>query len=389
MTSRRALEPHRTAYTTGEKVVLLSRQLLLLREALIRTAHHPIYYPELFRALRVLLIDPPPGRLGELAQALGVSHCVECLEPWEFRERGTDDTPDADGEARLFRSGVAAILEPTDPSRWKQLRGLPVYAPRPLVRLPFSEYLDRVIVGIKPEYQAQVSRRSLIVDVSNSRDVAHADPSMPTYLQAMQALGPAGPHYLVVAQEAALETLTFGRLVLEAAGAQYPDQIGRALRYEFAAPSPACGTCGRWMPIDEFICVQCGATQLPPLQLISNRQGLESMVLHGRILEKPTGSLHLIQDVESLVGAVGYEVVFLDIAVDAGQAQLYRSADRQLVWRLRQGERSRSVSVAVPAYPEHTKNALLMLSWSPDEVAVSFGGTSARSTRDQVADEQA
>lgn len=384
MTSNRDQRPHVTAYTTGEKVLFLSRQLLLLREALARSAHHAVYYPDLFRALRVLLIDPPPGRLGELAQALVVTHIVHCLRPWEFRPRGKDDVPDADGEARLFRSEIAAILEPADPSRWKQLRGLPEYAPRPSVELDFWEYLDTVIVGIKAEFQAPVSRRSLIADVANSRDVAHADPSGPTYLQAMNALGPLGPHFLVVAQEVALETLTYGRLVLEAAGAKYPDQIRRALMHEFAAPMPVCSTCGQPLAIDAFACPRCQSEQLPPPRFPTLRESLESGFLHSRALNQVTGTQVLILSLEALVASPGFELALVDLAVDDVRMQLYRTADSYLVWRVQRATMAYSVRVLVPSYPKGAANALLILSWSPHSVAVDFGNTKLQSSVDQV-----
>ena len=376
---------HVTAYTTGEKVIFLARQLLLLREALIRTAHHTVYYPELFRALRVLLLDPPPGRLGELARVLGVTHQVRCLKPWEFRERGQDEVPDADGEARLFRSGVSLILEPTDPSRWKQLRGVPEYAPREFQELDFWEYLDVVVVGIKAEYEAEVSRRSLIADVANSRDVAHADPSGPTYLQAMNAVVPLGPYFLVVAQETAYETLTFGRVTLEAAASRYSEQITRTLPYEFAAPVPLCGVCGQPLPIDAFTCPRCRSSQLPPPRFPTLRESLESTVLHGRLLKQEIGTQVLILSVEALVDMPGFEITLIDLALEGDRMQLYRTADNYLVWRVQRGDSALSVRVAVPPYPEGSKNALLLLGWSREKVSVDFGKTKFESLTDQIA----
>lgn len=144
---------HEDSYTVGEKVIDLSRQLFLLRDALVRSTLADTYYPDLFRALRVLVIDGERGRLGELAALTEKDYAVRSRRIVTFDNSQDGHAANAVTNGPITfpgGSGLFAVFFPNLHSRWLILRGVNESSTPP-ISSDFWDYLEEDVVAYKME----------------------------------------------------------------------------------------------------------------------------------------------------------------------------------------------------------------------------------------------
>jgi hypothetical protein len=371
MAYQRPLGLHETTFTTGEKIIGLQRQLFLLREALVRTAFDPTFYPDLFRALRVLIIDGENGRLGELAKLVGEMYVVQsrsltCIEARAGSAGGSESQKPA-----FVRTGLQSLFLPNFHSRWLALRGVQPASDKQPVSVDFWEYIGSDVIAFKTEFGAEVTRKVLIAEVCNTRDVAHAAGQYPTFLRFTNALGSTAPYFLEIAQEVSYEVLTFGRRVIGKCSQSYQDQISKALQYAIPIPPVlVCAGCHSPLVVDEFVCTHCGNPQLPPLQRYGPREQLESLFAFGRLLDMPTGSVSVSIGRSALIYDGVAEYALVDMTEGDDRMSLKRTADMKLMWRVDRNLASRSVVWDLEETPE-TSQVVFFFGWDLERVTIA------------------
>ncbi|MBI5035284.1 MAG: hypothetical protein HZB51_32555 [Chloroflexi bacterium] len=359
---------HETPYTNGEKVFSLQHQLVLLRESLVRTVIDPTFYPDLFRALRVLIIDGNRGRLGEMAARVGERYLVltRPIAKVEPREGVSENTNQ--GYIVFPRQGLDNLLLPNLHSRWFAIRGIHPNTDSQPTHIDFWDYLEKDVIAFKKEYGAEITREALIREICDTKDVAHSANCYPTFLRFTNALSMTDPYFLEIAQEVAYEILTFGRKVVSKCSEKFQDQISMALPYVLPTPQIQCSTCHNVLAVDELACSHCGSGLIPP-QRYGPREQLTSMLLFGGCLEMPTGSVSPRIDMMTLAyeGVVEYSLV--ELRNDKSQMLLKRTGDRKLIWRVERDLLSHSASWDLDEMPQ-AKSVVLILTWSPDGVSI-------------------
>lgn len=361
---------HEQAYTNGELSVHFYRQLYLLRDALLRSVHDPNHFPDLFRALRVLVIDGNRGRLGHLARKLNLHHGV----PSMLSDVPVGESlPPRDGpdEWRWFRFGATATLFMNPCSPWFKLRGLDIDPPEPCRETDFWVYLEDEIISNKAEYGAPISRAALIAEVCNARDVVHASLNYPTFLIGAQAWGLTAPYFLEAAQEVAFEVLKFGQRVLEGAQDQYSDQIESALRKAIPIPPALCTRCR--LPVGslhEFVCDKCGHHMLPDPPRMPLVDRLSSIFRHTDAVDQPEGTVAVYLDLAIMHGSPLAEVELVREDGHTGAFRITRTGTGLLKWTISNVEGTRDAVWDLRDSPTEGR-AMFFFRWGLDEMSIA------------------
>ena len=313
-------------------------QLFLLREALIKSTTHPIYYKELANKLRLLIYEQSGSRsykplLLILADRYEVSFEITLRDRW----------PSSNGPLN-------------DPSDFKTI--------------PFREYLSERAFG---RGLTIISRSQLIADVANQIGGAHEDLGHAEYLRPISAPIKGIPYLLEVLQEIAVKTLLFGAKVVEKVAAtegSYP--ATEDLNDEPIAPSPSCDKCRSPLGYADFVCPSCGAqliqlTPEPPLVeqfrrtlIASECETAECAMLVG---------FYSIPDLFNRSAGYGRIIEYSEEGVTF---LLDRTEDFHLVFT--HIVNGKNLSVAVDLTPVPSANwFMLALTWSPSSVGLYVG----------------
>lgn len=369
MTYQKPSGLHESSYTIGEKIVGFQRQLLLLREALVRTTINPVYYPDLFRALRVLIIDGKRGRLGELAELVSDTHTVQSRAPVSIEPREGSTIDPGNDKVTFPRTGLSSVFFPNYHSRWFTLRGVRTTSDKSPISVDFWDHIESDVVAFKPEFGAEITRQTLIAEVCNTRDVAHASDHYPTFLRFTNAFGSTAPYFLEIAQEVAYEVLAFGRHVVNTCSAKYQNQVSRALQHAITIPVPLCAVCHKPIAVDEFVCPHCTSTQLPPPQRRGPQEQLASLFHFGRFIEKSTGTVPLKIDLPLLTYDGVSEYSLVDIVEGTSRMLLKRTGDMKLLWRVDRDLVSHSATWDLTETPEENQ-VVFFFTWSPEQITI-------------------
>lgn len=313
-------------------------QLFLLREALIKSTTHPIYYKELANKLRLLIYEQAGSRsykplLLILADKYNVAFDVT------LRDR----SPSSNGPLN-------------DPSDFKTIS--------------FREYLTERAFG---RGGTIISRSQLIADVANQIGGAHEDLGHSEYLRPISAPINGIPYMLEVLQEIGVKTLMFGTKVVEKVATTegtYP--ITEHLNDEPIAPSPSCDKCKSSLGYADFVCPSCRAQliQLTPEPPLAEK--------FRRIL-KAGGSA--TAECAMMVGFYSIPDLFNR---STGYGRLFEYSEEDVTFLLDRTEdfhlvfthivNGKNLSVAVDLTPVPSANwFMLALTWSPSSVGLYVG----------------
>jgi hypothetical protein len=141
---------HESQYSIGDKIVGFHQQLLLLRLALVRSLENSVNYPDLFKALRVLVIDGERGRLGELSKLVNEDHFVQSrtLVGVESRKKSSSNKT---GDRVIFpRDGLDSLFLPNNHSSWFSLLGIKSDSDNPAKTVNFWDYVESDVIAFKP-----------------------------------------------------------------------------------------------------------------------------------------------------------------------------------------------------------------------------------------------
>ncbi len=362
---------HETSYTVGDKIIGLRQQLLLLRLALVRSIENYCHYPDLFRALRVLIIDGDRGRLGELARLVGETHTVQsrAFVHVEARDSSSIEKVRSDDKVVLPRNGLESLFLPNYYSRWFGIRGIDSSPEKSSNFIDFWNYIESDVVAFMPEWGAEVTRQRLIAEVCNTRDVAHSSNNYPTFLHFTNAFGVTAPYFLEIAEDVAYEVLLFGKKVLGKCIDQFKTQVAQSLQSSIPVPALVCHLCQMPLEIDQFICSNCNSLQLPPPQRIGFAEQISSVFRFGRLLEKPVGSLPIKFHYMLLAFNNISEYTFVDITDGDSRMLLKRLGDMKLLWCVDRGVVSHSAVWDITKMPKEN-SVVVTLIWSPDQVKI-------------------
>lgn len=359
---------HETQYSIGDKIVGFHQQLVLLRLALVRTVENYFNFPDLFRALRVLIIDDNRGRLGELARLVNEEHVVlsRTLVCVESKKPSGDKTTD---RVTFPRNGLESLFLPNYHSSWFSFRGINENSGMPAKSVDFWEYVESDVIAFMPEWGAEITRERLIAEVCNSRDVAHSTNNYPTFLDFTNVFGVTAPYFLEIAQDVAYEVLIFGEKVLKNCSNKYQDQISKSLIYSIPTPTLICPLCQMPLNLDEFVCRNCNSLQMLPTRRIGMADQLSSVFRFGRVIEKQVGSIPIKLSQKALTFDNISEFTFVDITDGDSRMLLRRLSDMKLIWLVERGIVSKSAIWDLNESPKEN-SVVLTLIWSPEQVKI-------------------
>ena len=315
----------------------LMAQLYLLREALINSTRHPIYYKELANKLRLLIYEQPGSRsykplLLILADQYNVQHSV-------------------------FLTVMGSSQEYPFPTPGSGL-------------IEFRKYLQLWVFGKKDHY---ITGSQLVADVANQIGGAHEDLDHVEYLRPVSPPFNGIPYLLEVMQQIAIYTLEFGAKVVhavtEALGC--PPNVEQ-LGDEPLAPSPTCTTCGSNVGYAEFVCHGCGTlflqrTPQPPLA-----EKLRSMFKVSEGVARQTGMAIGSYSIPGLFDRSLGEGILLDYTEGDVSFSIIRTADFRLAFKRTQKDKSLTAQIDLSPVPP-TDWILLALTWSPNSVGLYLG----------------
>jgi len=359
----------RKKYRTDDKIKVLTRELFLLREALLRTAHDAIYLPDLLRSLRVLIVDKT-GKpvLLNLAEEFHVSHQVTTVPPIAPKVRSQNLPPGS-----VSFDGILAVASLDPYSGWLALRGAAKTATVPGLTVDFVKYLDMPTAADEAK-KTQISRKDLISDVLNKAHGVHGSVERPPHVDISFSALTYGSHIALVAQDLAYETLGFGDKIVGAVAAS-----GRHIGAAGAYRSATCPSCTSPMAFAAFRCDKCGHDQTPPLtEAPDAHTGLNSMLLS--MLELDEGTTCAIATIPRLIDPSAGEFVVAEARDSAGRyARLVRTPNVTLEWAVsRQGQVHRAIlDLRKRTLKGGPNDALVFfLGWTTSRCFMEIGSTS-------------
>jgi hypothetical protein len=230
-------------------------------------------------------------------------------------------------------NGMTALISVDSRSRWRVLRGQPIYGGAPLT-VSFQDYLD-LPVGVHQEHGTEISRKRMLADLANQFFVVHGSTSREKHVTVALLTVVGGPYYISLAQELAVEALIFGEKILRVAterlnidplAAQGPGfpEIAR----------PNCDTCHAPVGFADFKCSSGDHEMLGPVRPNNIAQTLTEMLEQSQF-DQP-GWVVFIGQLPGLAGA-GDSVTYADVKGKNRRASLTRTPDRQLVWSVERG----------------------------------------------------
>jgi hypothetical protein len=365
----RPLGIHESHYSIGDKIIGFYKQLFLLRLALIRTLENSVNYPDLFRALRVLIIDGERGRLGELSKLVNQDHLVKSRILVGVESRKDQFLIKPEDRVIFPREGLESLFLPNNHSSWFSLLGVKSNSDSPVTTINFWDYFETDVIAYMPEWGAEITRQRLIAEVCNTKDVVHATNNFPTFLFFTNAYGNFAPYFLEIAQDISYEVLKFGRKVMNICSEKYKKEISKALQYSIPTPSLICRFCQTPIAFDEFKCRNCNSLQLPDVKKIGLVDQISSIFRYGRILEKSNGSLPIKISRNALTFNGISEFTFVDITDGNNRMQLRRLGDMKLIWCV---EREVIPLSAIWDLRETPDSNLIVFTfvWSPEQVKI-------------------
>jgi len=360
---------HESQYSVGDKIVGFHQQLLLLRFALIRSLENSIYFPDLFRALRVLIIDGERGRLGELSKLIDEEHFVQSRTLVSVETRNNSSAKETPDRVIFPRVGLESLFLPNNHSSWFSLLGIKSDSENPPKTVNFWNYVDSDVIAFMPEWGAEITRQQLIAEVCNTKDVAHATNNFPTFLNFTSAYGIIGPYFLEIAQDVSYEVLKFGQKILSRCSKEFTDQISKSLQSSIPIPSLICLFCQTPVAIDEFICRNCNSQQFPPIRRIGLVDQISSIFRYGRIIEKRVGSIAIKLPQKALTFDRISEFTFVNISDGNTRMLLRRLSDMKFIWLIERETISHSATWDLNESPD-SSSIVFTLIWSPEEVKI-------------------
>ena len=360
---------HESQYSIGHKIVGLYQQLFLLRLAFVRSLENSINYPDLFRALRVLIIDGERGRLGELSKLINEDHFVESRILVGVESTNKSFSNEAKDRLRFPREGLESLFLPNNHSSWFSLIGINPDPDSPIITINFWDYLESDVIAFMPEWGAEINRQRLIAEVCNTKDVVHATNNYPIFLNFANAYGYTAPYFLEIAQDISYEVLKFGQKVLNICSEKYKEDISKALQLSLPIPSLICDFCGAPMTFDEFFCRNCNSRQLPTIKKIKFVDQISSLFRYSRIVEKSQGALPIKLPISVLTFDRISEYTFVDITNGKTRMLLKRLGDMKLLWHVEREATSLSTKWDLKKTPE-TNSIVFTFVWSPEQVKI-------------------
>jgi hypothetical protein len=365
MTYKRPQGIHESQYSVGDKILGFHHQLLLLRLSLVRSVENHFFYPDLVRALRVLIIDNDRGRLGELADLVNVHHSVQSRKLIRIEMREGSKAVNCPEKIVFPRNGLQSLFTPNNDSNWFALLGINSGSDKQPITVDFWDYL-----AFMPEWGAEVTRQRLIAEVCNTKDVAHSTNNYPTFLNFTNAFGAIAPYFLEIAMDIAYEVLCFGTRVLNKCQEQYQDQISKSLQTYIPIPALICLNCQMPLGLDQFKCNNCNSLQLPPVRRVGIMEQATSIFRSGNLIKEPTGTISIKLPYDALNFDSLSEYSFVDLADDESRMTLIRLRDMKLMWRVNRGLVSHSAIWDLKKTPIEEQSVVFTLTWSVDEVKI-------------------
>lgn len=370
MTYKRPQGIHESQYSVGDKILGFHHQLLLLRLSLVRLVENHIYYPELFRALRVLIIDNNRGRLGELAELVNVHHSVQSRKLICLERRKNTKTAGNPKKVTFPRNGLQSLFTPNNFSNWLSLLGINSDSGNQPIKVDFWEYLESDVIAFMPEWGSEVTRQRLIAEICNTKNVAHSTNNYPTFLNFTNSLGTIAPYFIEIAMDVAYEILIFGSRVLKTCLELYGEQIFEALKTSMPIPALICLNCQMPLELDQFKCNNCNSIQLPPVRRIGIIEQTSSIFRNGNLIKKSTGTISIRLPYEALNFDPLSEYSFVDLVDGESRMALIRISDMKLVWRVTHGLISHSAIWDLKKTPQEEVSVVFTLTWSADELKI-------------------
>jgi hypothetical protein len=360
---------HESQYSIGDKIVSFQQQLLLLRLAVVRTLENSVNYPDLFRALRVLIIDGERGRLGELSKLVNEDYFVKSRVLVGVESRNKTSSNKTEDIVIFPRDGLESLFLPNNHSSFFSLLGIKSDSDSHAINVNFWDYFESDVIGFMPEWGAEITRQRLIAEVCNTKDVVHATNNFPTFLFFTNAYGNIGPYFLEIAQDISYEVLKFGQKVLNICSEKYKEEISKALQLSIPIPSLICLFCQTPIAFDEFLCRNCNSLQLPAARRIGLVDQISSIFQYGRILKKPNGTLPIKFSRNTLSIDRISEFTFVDITDGNTRMLLRRLSDQKLIWLVEREAISLSAKWDLRETPD-TNSIVFTFVWSPEHVKI-------------------